>query len=234
MAYDQYGNWIPDQSGAGGSSQGSGGGGNWWDTPYGSPLSQNAPQTGLGYSSFNIPSGQQQGQGASGGGYSSSQTGYNQGQGGQVPSQYQPTGLPQQASGYTSQALQQYLQAGGLAEQQHNYATSNVATGVQNYTNLLSTLGIPTGMTGARQVADIAAGGASTEQKQQTQDMLSALQGQRGTGAGLGSNVDQLMATALGTQSANMRSTYANALVSYLQNQAQTAASGSKSLSPSA
>jgi phage baseplate assembly protein W len=83
-------------------------------------------------------------------------------------------------------------------------------------------------------VADIAAGGASTEQKQQTQDMLSALQGQRGTGAGLGSNVDQLMATALGTQSANMRSTYANALVNYLQNQAQTAASGSRSLSPSA
>jgi hypothetical protein len=223
------------QPGTGGSIPGMGWGANF--TPSPSPVGQS-----LGSGSFFIP--KQQGYGQAGqpavmGGYSPTGMGIqNYLQGGQMPTQIpqgqMPQGLPNMPTGTYDPMMAQYFMQGGLQQQRFGQGQSGIAQGIQNYANQLSTLGIPTGMEGARQVADIAAGGQATEQKQQTQDMLSALQGQRGTGAGLGSNVDQLMATALGTQSANLRSVYANALVNYLQNQAQMAASGPRTLAPNA
>lgn len=244
MAYGPNGEWIPDlpgqnQPGYGGDIASGG-----WDATFtgGSPVAQGIQNQGMGNQGFFIPKQggyPNAGQPTVAGGYSPTGQGlqnYMQGQGGltTLGQGQMPQGLPTMPAGSYDPQMAQYMMQGGLQNQRFGQSQSGVAQGIQNYSSQLSNMGIPTGMTGARQVADIAAGGAATEQKQQTQDMMSALQGQRGTGAGLGSNTDQLMATALGTQSANLRSVYANAIVNYLQNQAQMAASGPRALSPSA
>ena len=222
--------------GMGGMISGQGWGANWGaqDPQY----NVTPQQSGYGNQGFFIPKGGT-GQQPVASGYSPTGQGiqnYMQGQGSmqQIPNQYQPQGLPQQMPGSYDPNQYNYLAQGGLRQQGYNLSQSGIAQGIQNMTSLAQSQGIPTGMAGARTVADIAAGSASADQKQRTQDALSALQGQRGTGAGLGSNVDTMMGQALGIDASAARSTYANALVSYLQNQLQQLTAGSRSLAPQA
>jgi hypothetical protein len=213
--------------GQGGAMSGYGWGANFTPTPQ---------SGGMGNAGFYIPSKYPQQGAPTAGGYSPTAQGiqnFYQGQGQmqQYPGQM-PQGLPQISPGAYDPSQFNYLAQGGLNQQRYSQGQSGISQGIQNLQNLLKGEGIPTGMEGARTVADIAAGAASEDSKTRQKDALSALQGQRGTGAGLGSNIDQLMSTAMGIESQAARSTYANALVGYLQNQIQALTSGARTLSP--
>jgi hypothetical protein len=138
------------------------------------------------------------------------------------------------AAGTYNPQYASYLQQGGLNQQQYGLSQSGIAQGIQNVLGLANTMGVPTGMAGAQQIASLAAGGQANQAQQQMQDTLSAAQGQRGTGAGLGSNTDQMLGTALGTVQGNVRNNYSNLLAQILQSQFGQVISGAKSLSPTA
>ena len=243
MAYDQNGNWLPDQGGVGGGS-GSQQGGNWWSTPYGSPLSSNVQQQGgLGSSSFFIPSGQQQG-GASQpavGGYSPYGQGiqnYLSGAGsmpGQIPSSQMPTGLPQMPTGTMDPQMMQYLMGQGNRIGTAAVNQSGIAQGIQNVMGLGNTMGIPTDMNaGMRQIGDLATGAQNATNQQSLKDTLSMAQGFRGSGAGLGSNTDQMLGQALGGAAGSARAAGMTQEAQYMREFPSRIAAMIKQLSPTA
>lgn len=204
-----------------------------WDTGYGGGQQQG----GLGSAGFYMPKG---GTGQSYSPYGMSTTGqgiqnYMQGQGSLsgLSQGQMPYGLQNFPTGTYDQSMLQYLMQGGLAQQQQALGQSGISQGISNLLGLGNQFGVPTDMNaGMRQIGDIAQASGGVENKQMLQDTLSALQGQRGTGAGLGSNIDQMMGQALGASSAGARDKGLTAELSYMQNFLPMIANAIRQLSP--